>query len=1068
MDDDENSKPNKFTQDVEGSMRPERPDFTSDAEHETNKTPGERTPTGDYRGSENTGAKRYVAPGLNQAEQGATQNGSEAANEQQQEGGLYKAKDKEANPAAGGLYNPGAKGTSAKGDGKKKKKGKGKLAATGGILGLFIVFLVSMFATTGSVSTELISWKENLYSLFGQSASVINVRSNSMFRTLLSRRATTVSDDSIFNSQKFKISKKLVKKLQAQNIDYVETGSGSNKVKALIYHADDGAEIPVVADQADVGKLKAGAEVDVGTGKRVTLSSDAVTLDVARQDISDFDVHYGSATSSFMGKIAGWFDDLGNRMITRILGTNGRNQMNLGDDADAAAAENKLYENGAIDGGTDAQLDERVDPNPKKGRFEPAQAVDQDGNTIQVYDENGLMKGDERGILNESSVPDENFMSSKIMAESDSLAGGDVSAVQTQLTNKAMKAAAMGSNIAAAGCTFMNAIGSIGATVGAIQTINSVNYASKYLELADKIKAGDATTTTNTALEALDKKVKNTLYDMEGKKYESEVGHSILESDGFNTVFSEKNLIKENAPETVTVNREYALTAALRQADPNQDGKLGIGATIVSEINDSKELGGTINAVKRCNGIQVGGAIVNMALLFLTPGGVGAAVKEFLGQIWTTAAMVVVQTAIGLIVPMITGTIANWLGNKLVSVFTGEVGGTVLWAGAQSLMNSNLQMSTGRLVDEAGAKNVYALTKENEKTWARYERRTKSPFDVTSPYTFFGSLANSLRPVINLNQGDVTSTVTSLANLASDSAVALVSPSVHAAEEVAQREMSFATGDNCPRLQSVGVAGTATCHKYNGVYSGQLDTDPGYVYQKLRDYTVEGYEPTFEGEFSDGNPIINKDSEYAKYIVSCVVNDVQPGDLSAGIQSTFSQNHPTLSSLLGVIPVVGDILQLYESEQVSEGVKWSSGQVCTGKTDDPALNERVKYYSMYNLDQRALEAMDIVSTNSTTAFLDEYYKENPLDNSYEGIIARHSGQTKEEVTTNLAMIQYVIALSNYDPSERYAFGAERVKVKQPLRLDHDSTVQVAQKKAVVASLASTVEFADLRNRAMLV
>ncbi len=60
-------------------------------------------------------------------------------------------------------------------------------------------------------------------------------------------------------------------------------------------------------------------------------------------------------------------------------------------------------------------------------------------------------------------------------------------------------------------------------------------------------------------------------------------------------------------------------------------------------------------------------------------------------------------------------------------------------------------------------------------------------------------------------------------------------------------------------------------------------------------------------------------------------------------------------------------------------------------------------------------------TSDVTAYLEKYYEENPVDDSFEGALARFAGMTKEEVEDALALIDYYQFLADYDPSERYAF-----------------------------------------------
>ena len=68
--------------------------------------------------------------------------------------------------------------------------------------------------------------------------------------------------------------------------------------------------------------------------------------------------------------------------------------------------------------------------------------------------------------------------------------------------------------------------------------------------------------------------------------------------------------------------------------------------------------------------------------------------------------------------------------------------------------------------------------------------------------------------------------------------------------------------------------------------------------------------------------------------------------------------------------------------------------------------------------QRLLENMGLIEKSSDTAYLEEYYEKHPLDNSYEGILARRSGLTKEQVVAYLDKLDYLAKVVDYDPTNK--------------------------------------------------
>ena len=98
-------------------------------------------------------------------------------------------------------------------------------------------------------------------------------------------------------------------------------------------------------------------------------------------------------------------------------------------------------------------------------------------------------------------------------------------------------------------------------------------------------------------------------------------------------------------------------------------------------------------------------------------------------------------------------------------------------------------------------------------------------------------------------------------------------------------------------------------------------------------------------------------------------------------------------------------------------------------------------------------------TSIVTAYLEDDYEKNPIDDSFEGTLARFSGMTKDEVEDTLALIEYMQFLDEYDASERYAFGDDGVKKPETNWFDSES--EIAETYYI---LANPILYADVRNR----
>ena len=102
---------------------------------------------------------------------------------------------------------------------------------------------------------------------------------------------------------------------------------------------------------------------------------------------------------------------------------------------------------------------------------------------------------------------------------------------------------------------------------------------------------------------------------------------------------------------------------------------------------------------------------------------------------------------------------------------------------------------------------------------------------------------------------------------------------------------------------------------------------------------------------------------------------------------------------------------------------WISGSACSASSENPLWEEN-KYYQRFAEDQRLFESAGVVEKTAQSAMLEEYYKENPLDNSRAGIIARFSGLDKETVVAALDVIDGLTYLAKYDPATRYNFSTD--------------------------------------------
>ena len=105
--------------------------------------------------------------------------------------------------------------------------------------------------------------------------------------------------------------------------------------------------------------------------------------------------------------------------------------------------------------------------------------------------------------------------------------------------------------------------------------------------------------------------------------------------------------------------------------------------------------------------------------------------------------------------------------------------------------------------------------------------------------------------------------------------------------------------------------------------------------------------------------------------------------------------------------------------------------------------------------------MGLIEKSAVAVFLEEEEKKNPIDNSYEGRLARYSGLEKEDVIALLDIIEYENYIANYDPSDRYVFG-EQKEGEADLNFESENLLDGA------VALLGRVVYYDVRNRNFVV
>jgi hypothetical protein len=451
--------------------------------------------------------------------------------------------------------------------------------------------------------------------------------------------------------------------------------------------------------------------------------------------------------------------------------------------------------------------------------------------------------------------------------------------------------------------------------------------------------------------------------------------------------------------------------------------------------------------------------------------------KLVLGTLKGVGLGIAIGVTVAAVISTITPIVANMLTRDLISELGGEDLGNALTSGANMYLGNTHRSNGGSLATEKKYAEFAMAQQQVIAENAKYERQTRDPFDISSKYTFMGMLFTQMMSFLSVHS--LMSTVSTTSSVISSSIVAM-GPTASAYDISKSLPDMEEYEKTCPYLASIGAVGDAYCNPYAITDTSTMEYDPSEeVIAKLAE------ENSFLDEAqviidSDGSKVsnvkINGKSDLAKYILFCdnrtsafgiadqnIVNQVSSW---GSVQTDSSNFNNVANSAIGAIPVIGDVIDVVSNKKSWDNVGYVSGESCVaGNSVDAASSpnwDKAKYYQRFIEDQSLAESMGVIEKSAVTAYLEDYYEKNPLDNSYEGMLARYSGLEKDTVVALLDFIDYWNYIADYHPEERYAFGAPIVEIKDELNFDSEN---IAGNYYI---LLDRISFADVRNRSFAV
>jgi hypothetical protein len=404
--------------------------------------------------------------------------------------------------------------------------------------------------------------------------------------------------------------------------------------------------------------------------------------------------------------------------------------------------------------------------------------------------------------------------------------------------------------------------------------------------------------------------------------------------------------------------------------------------------------------------------------------------------------------------------------NKNSEVFQSVIGGNRIIEGGSFLSNTINMQVLGAMPSDSG--KIAEYHKEVEKVMARRaeaERATKSPFDISSPYTFLGSIVHNFTTTM---LGSYNSNINGLLALNSIGGVAgkamdnLVGSAIAGS---ANDEYTTMSGLGCETLKMAGnIEGDLYCTSHN-----TLSTN-------YKHYTLENFKSSeIGGDIdSEGKPV--EGSGLYGFINYGMDRYSTVGVKNAEVCQRYRKdtgyeppNHigiiEAITNFFGNMDSTYDVCDVGKVEDEDKDEDIATRKIYTGAkysfgSDGEGPNELYSAYVMYDEVKSLLSG----EKSAVSKMRDEYKKKHPTDNSPAAIISRRSGITKDEAAIALNYVGYLDMIANYDPAGRYNFVMPTIDDKESSFRYYNSEVSLG----LYAWYSKQTEYDDLRTRNFVV
>lgn len=882
----------------------------------------------------------------------------------------------------------------------KVGKAKGKFNKAGPL-----ITIIALCAGIGGGSFfGQMSMPFSLISQFQESFDSISVSQNTRSKSFLKFQTGEIEDgvkDCVkahyFKADEFRVSKRQKNKLAKNGITFEDEGG----ITVMKYKRPNGDIQTIVADPKHAKNGK-------------------ISFDEAFAKDMEFNSDYTKGSRTWRGSVADWFDSQTTKLLERlgIKRNNWKDHKANSQDADANTRE-KIA----------GDLDNDEAGGKSKNTEYDERKVDSDGDGTTETTE-------KTGTTHTSDDIDNATYRASDMANDPSTGKTKLQGKLESLSKKFDTASSIMGQATNAVCGVMDFVGAVYGIVAAYQAVQIVKVASEFFEGIQKGQIDDSKSSPiNSLTNSLTQPLSNSYTLDDGSKVTRE--RSAMEAAGISAIYG--GTVTDSSDLSV---KSFNMNSLMKGIAKDAAGSIG-----GSVVNFASSVSNSIAAFRSCNVarmaaavVSAGSTVVKIVMCFIPPG-VGCAASgalELIEQGAKLAGGIAFNTLVGIAISHLVPFIAGIFTRKAVTAVAGEDLGNMLVSGANIYMGQNHQQSGGSV---ANKESLIAYLQEQDRVIAekaRHERETRSPFDVTSKYTFLGSLANQMIPIASQTTS-LTSIVKGMSTVVGNAVSSMTPRSSATSAAIQAQAASDQTEESCPDMAEIGGIADAFCNPYIITDTSTLSAHPATIVNQV---------DLADDDNLDDNGEIENDGNLARYIIYCGQRTSPWGKIDQNIAGDVQKatvGSSIVDNTISAVPIVGDVVDILNNADKEENIGYITGKACVTNNDGgdgmgrkTAKWDENKKYQRYIEDQRIAEAAGIIEQSSVSKFIAKYYEDHPLDNSFEGILARYSGMTKDKVVATLDALEVVAFMNEYEPASLYPYPQEEKEEKE-YRFEEDNT-----------------------------